>query len=181
MPLLDRNTWYILKHLHHSLAAQAASRIDAGESVPAAAYLVSPAAADDCLAQMHVAEVDGEFMAELLGRCDADQLLAQYLTDALQEGSKIQQHIAREHGLLPHYTVCVQETRLPNADSQTLPRPALLVLIRARNFVLPVFHLIRELPDGRRTCHVRPFPDLQEIEGAQHLLQAFPLARTTLQ
>ena len=172
MALFDKNTWYILKHLHQGIAAQAAARIEAGERLQPMAYLVSPAAAHDGQARMHVAEVASEFMAELLSQHDSERLLAKYLADALQEGSVVQRQIDREHGLRADYTICVQETRLPNADSKAIARPAMMVLIHGRNFALPIFHLIREADKGQRICQLRPFPEMQEIEGVQHMLQS---------
>ena len=181
MALFDKNTWYILQHLHQGMAAQAAARIEAGEHLQPMAYLVSPAAAHDGRARMHVAEVASEFMTELLSQHDSQLLLAKYLADALQEGSLVQRQIDREHGLRALYTICVQETQLPNADSKAVPRPALMVLINGHNFTLPIFHLIRFAADGRRICQLRPFPEMAEIEGAQHMLQARHFANTTLQ
>ena len=181
MALFDKNTWYILKHLHHSMAAQAAARIEAGEHLQPMAYLVSPGAAHDGQARMHVAEVASEFMAELLSHHDSPLLLAKYLADALQEDSLVQRQIDREHGLRALYTISVQETRLPNADSKAVPRPALMILINGRNFTLPIFHLIRLTAEGRRICQLRPFPEMAEIEGAQHMLQTRHYANATLQ
>ena len=121
---------------------------------------------------MQLAEVSEQFIAQLLGQAEGDRLLAKYLADALIEGSLIQQQIANEHGLSASYTFCVQEALLPGADAQGPQRPALMVLIGARNFTLPIFHLIEVLPNGARQCHLRAFPDLQEIEAVQHMLQA---------
>ena len=170
MALFDKNTWYILQHLHHSVAAAAAAQVDAGEEVVPMAYLLSPSAAHDGPACMNVAEVSAEFMAQLSALPHGQQLLNKYLTDALREGSLAQQQIALEYAVQASYTVSVQETLLPQADNQTQARPALMVLLRGHNFSLPIFHLIEAVPGGRR-CHVRSFPDMHEIEAVQHMLQ----------
>lgn len=174
MALFDKNTWYILQHLHHSIAAQAAARIEQGEHLTPQAFLVSPAPAQDGHAGMHIAEVASEFMDEVWGQGRGQGALLKYLSDALQEGSLVQRSIDREHGIQATYTVSVQETTLPNADNQRHARPALLVLIHGRHFALPIFHLIEVLGPGQRRCQLRSFPDLQEIEAAQHLLHTRP-------
>lgn len=171
MALFDKNTWYILKHLHHSIAASAAARIDNGEHLTPQAFLVSPAPAHDGQSGVHIAEVAAEFMDELVGHGRGHRALVKYLSDALQEGSLVQRSIDREHGIQATYTVSVQETTLPNADSRPQARPALLVLINGKNFTLPIFHLIENLGPRSRRCQLRSFPDMQEIEAVQHMLQ----------
>ncbi|MGN1056107.1 MAG: hypothetical protein ACI4QS_05275 [Comamonas sp.] len=171
MSLLDKNTWYILKHLHHTIATQAAARVDGGDTLSPLAYLVSPAPAQDGRAGMNVAEVSAEFIAQLLAQEDGDRLLAKYLADALIEGSIIQQQIAREHGIQATYTFSMQEAWLPCADAAQ-PRPALMVLLNGRSFTLPIFHQITVGADGQRQCQLRPFPEMEEIEAVQHMLQA---------
>lgn len=171
MALFDKNTWYILKHLHHSLAVQAAARVEAGERVTPMAYLISPAPAQDGPARMDVAEVSAEFIALLLNQRDGERMLTKYLADALREGSLAQQQIAQEYAVQATYTVSVQETLLPQADNQTKPRPALVVLLNSAHFTLPIFHLIEVTADGSRRCHLRDFPQMPEIEAVQHMLQ----------
>ena len=170
MALFDKNTWYILKHLHHSLVAPAAAQVDAGEYVMPMAYLLSPIPAQDGPAGMHVAEVSAEFIAQILAQRHGDRLLAKYFADALREGSLAQQQIAHEYAVQATYTVSVQETVLPKADNQIQSRPALMVLLSGRSFTLPIFHLIEKLPDGSRRCHIREFPEMPEIEAVQHML-----------
>ena len=171
MALFDKNTWYILKHLQHSLAAQAAARVDAGEHVTPMAYLVSPAPVQDGPASMDVAEVSAEFIAQVLNQRHGERLLTKYLADALREGSLAQQQIAHEYAVQTVYTVSVQETVVPPADNQTQPRPALMVLLSGHDFTLPIFHLIQVAADGSRRCHLRSFPEMPEIEAVQHMLQ----------
>ena len=171
MALFDKNTWYILKHLHHNIAAQAAVRIENGERLLPMAYLVSPSPSEDAQARMHVAEVAADFISELMHQAAGNKLLLKYLTDALHEGSAIQRQIDREHGIQPSYTICVQEALLPNADSQAAPRSALMVLLNGKNFTLPIFHLIGVRLGGQRICQLRSFPEMEEIEAAQHILQ----------
>lgn len=180
MALFDKNTWYILQHLHHTIAAQVASCIENGDRIQPQAYLISPAAAHDGYAGMHMAEIAPEFLEDMLSLPHGEQLLNQYLIDALQEGSVVQRQIDREHGIQARYTLCVQETVLPHADSQAQPRPALLVLMRGPHFALPIFHLIETTGTQQRRCHLRPFPDMQEIEAAQALLQVRPFCSSTL-
>jgi hypothetical protein len=180
MALFDKNTWYILKHLHHSIAAQAAARIEFGEQLTPQAFLVSPSPAHDGQSGVHIAEVASEFMDELLSHGRSQRTLMKYLSDALQEGSLVQRSIDREHGIQATYTVSVQETTLPNADSYTQARPALLVLINGKNFTLPIFHLIEVLGPRQRRCQLRSFPDMQEIEAVQHMLQTRPQSGSTL-
>ena len=170
MALLDKNSWYILKHLHQTIASQAAARIDAGERLQPQAYLVSPAPAQDGQLGMHVAEVASEFMENLLGQADGERLLAKYLADALHEGSLIQKQIEREHGIQATYTFCVQEAMLPGTDANAALRPALMVLLNGKGFTLPIFHLIEVHADGSRTSHLRAFPEMQEIEAVQQML-----------
>ena len=172
MALLDKNTWYILKHLHHTIATQAASRIDAGERLHPQAYLVSPAPAQDGQMGMHVAEVSAEFIEQLLSQEEGDRLLAKYLADALHEGSIIQKQIEHEHGIQATYTFCVQEAFLPGTDADPTPRPAMMVLLNGKGFTLPIFHLIEVKSDGSRISHLRAFPEMQEIEAVQQMLQA---------
>lgn len=180
MALFDQNTWYILKHLHHSLAVQAAAQVESGEMVTPMAYLVSPAPAQDGPASMDVAELSAEFIAQLLRQHGGGDLLAQYLADALRAGSLVQQQIAHEYAVQATYTISMQETLLPQADNQTKPRPALLVMLSGTNFTLPIFHLIEVLADGSRRCQLRDFPEMPEIESVQHLLQVRMLHTNTL-
>lgn len=179
MALFDKNTWYILKHLHHSLASQAAACVEAGERITPIAYLVSPAPAQDGPARLDVAEVSAEFMAQLFSQGDGEKRLVKYLADALREGSLVQQQIAHQYALQASYTVSVQETFLPHADNQTQQRPAVMVLLCGHNFTLPIFHLIEQTAGDRR-CHVRDFPQMPEIEAVQHLLQVRLEHRNTL-
>lgn len=171
MALFDKNTWYLLKHLHHSLAVQAAACVEAEELVTPMAYLVTPSPAQDGPAGVDVAELSAEFMARLMHQPQGTHLLAKYLADALREGSLVQQQIAHEYGVQPTYTVSVQETVLPHADNQSSPRPALMVLLCGSNFTLPIFHLIEVRSKGLRRCQLRAFPEMPEIEAVQHLLQ----------
>lgn len=172
MALFDKNTWYILQHLHQGIAAQAAACIERGESVQPQAYLVSAAPVQDSQARMQIAEVATDFIEALLQHEGGEQRLAQYLADALQEGSVAQRQIEREHGIQASYTVSVCETCLPHADnSYQRTRPALMVLLRGPHFTLPILHPIAVLPQQQRRCLLRAFPDLAEIEAAQHVLQ----------
>lgn len=180
MALLDKNTWYILKHLHQTIATQAASRIDAGEHLRPQAYLVSPAPAQDGQMGMHVAEVSAEFIDNLLHQEEGDRLLAKYLADALHEGSLIQQQIRREHGIEALYTFCVQEALLPATGADGTPHPAMMVLLNGKGWTLPIFHLIENRGDGSRISHLRAFPEMEEIETVQQMLQARMQHNSTL-
>ena len=182
MALFDQNTWYILKHLHQSIATQAAAYIEAGEHLQPMAYLISPAGHMDRHTRMHVAEIAKEFIDTLMRHPMGEQLLSQYLSDALREGSAIQLQIHQEHGIKARYTLSVQETLLPAADSQnvTQPSPALMVLLRGKHFSLPIFHLICTNHLQQRICQLRTFPDMAEIEAAQHLLQPYPHTAPTV-
>lgn len=172
MALLDKNSWYILKHLHHNIASQAAVRMEAGERLQPQAYLVSPAPAQDGQVGMHVAEVASDFIEQLLSQDEGERLLAKYLADALHEGSVIQKQIEREHGIQATYTFCVQETMLPGTDANATPRPAMMVLLNGKGFTLPIFHLLQVQADGSRVPHLRAFPEMEEIEAVQQMLQA---------
>lgn len=178
--MLDKHTWYILKHLHHNIATQQAARIDAGERLVPQAFLVSQPQDQSGQASMNVAEVAADFIADLLAKEEGERLLAKYLADALHEGSLIQQQIAQEHGFAASYTLLVQEVRLPAEVPQTGPRPALMVLLNGKGMTLPIFHLIDTPSDGSRRCHLRAFPELQEIQAVQHMLQARMQQNSTL-
>lgn len=178
--MLDKHTWYILKHLHHNVATQQAARIDAGERLTPQAFLVSQPDNQAGQASMNVAEISADFIADLLAKDEGERLLAKYLADALHEGSLIQQQIAQEHGFTACYTLLVQETLLPAEVPEAAPRPALMVLLNGKGMTLPIFHWIETLPGGQRRCHLRAFPELQEIEAVQHMLQARMQQNTTL-
>lgn len=178
--MLDKHTWYILKHLHHNVATQQAARIDAGERLTPQAFLVSQPQDQHGQASMNVAEISADFIAGLLAQAEGERLLAKYLADALHEGSLIQQQIAQEHGFEASYTLLVQETLLPAEVPEAAPRPALMVLFNGKSVTLPIFHLIETLPDGSRRCHLRAFPELQEIEAVQRMLQARMQQNATL-
>ena len=182
MALFDQNTWYILKHLHQCIETQAAAYIEAGEHLQPMAYLISPAGHMDRHTRMHVAEIAKEFIDTLMRHPMGEQLLSQYLSDALREGSAIQQQIQQEHGIKARYTLSVQEALLPAADRQhlTKPSPALMVLLRGKHFSLPIFHLICTDHLQHRVCQLRAFPDMAEIEAVQHLLQPYPHTAPTV-
>ena len=129
---------------------------------------------------MNVAEISAKFIASLRAKEDGDRLLARYLADALHEGSLIQQQIAQEHGFQACYTFSVQETLLPPSAADMPPRPALMVLLNGKAMTLPIFHLIEPLEGGARQCHLRAFPEIEEIDAVQHMLQARMQHNSTL-
>ena len=170
MPLiskLDASTWTALKHLHGNIAA----RIDQGEHVTQKAYLIDRPEQRNGQTVMQVAEVAPSFIDDLLSKEDGQRLVAKYLADALQEGSLIQQQIAREHGFQAHYTLCVQEAMLSQSHGSAAS-PVLMVLLHGKGLTLPIFHGIETLRDGHsRRCQLRNFPEIKEIEAVQQMLQ----------
>lgn len=164
MSPLPNADWKLLRHLHQQIASEQAQRIEQGSRIHPQAYLISPG--DHGAAQL--AELSHDFLYDLLEQDDGQRLLAKYLADALQPGSSVQQHIARDYGFQARYTISSQEAMLPQADGSQ--QPVLMVLLHGHGFALPVFHTIIQCA-GQRQCQLRPFPDLAEFQSVQALLE----------
>lgn len=166
MPLLENTDWKLLQHLHQHIATREAQRIGQGEKVAPNAYLISPPPSPQAPAQ--VAEVAQDFIANLLQQADGEHLLAKYLADAVQPGSAVHQRIAQEHGFDAQFTLSCQEAMLPQANDSL--QPVLMVLLHGQGFAMPIFHAIDRTATGRH-CLLRPFPDLEEFQAVQALLE----------
>ena len=166
MPLLENNDWKLLKHLHQQIADRQAQGIEQGKKVTPNAYLISPPAAPQAPAQL--AEVAQDFIAHWLQQADGEHLLAKYLADAVQPGSEVHQRIAQEHGFDAQFTLSCQEAMLPQANGSL--QPVLMVLLHGQGFAMPIFHSIDRTATGR-LCQLRPFPDLEEFQAVQALLE----------
>lgn len=166
--LLENADWQLLKHLHQQIACAQAGRIGQGEKVPPNAYLISPSRTDLAQAPAQLAELSRDFVADLLQQPDGQHLLAKYLADAVHPGSEVHRRIAQEYGFHAQYTLSCQEAVLPQANGSL--QPVLMVLLHGQGFALPIFHAIERIATGSH-CQLRPFPDLEEFQAVQVLLE----------
>lgn len=168
MPLLENADWRLLKYLHQQIACAQADRIEQGEKIPPNAYLISPGQTGLAQVPAQLAELSRDFVADLLQQPDGQHLLAKYLADAVQPDSEIHRRIAQEYGFHAQYTLSCQEAVLPQANGSL--QPVLMVLLHGQGFALPIFHAIEQIATGNH-CQLRPFPDLQEFQAVQVLLE----------
>ena len=73
-----------------------------------------------------------------------------------------------EHGFDAQFTLSCQEAMLPQANGSL--QPVLMVLLHGQGFAMPIFHSIDRTATGR-LCQLRPFPDLEEFQAVQALLE----------